>query len=206
MMGPQRRFFVLAAASVAALVSAAAPAGAADLVKSGTELQYSSDAGELFSLNLSISGNIITFNGNDPLTLGRARGARCIPGAQDASCSITGITQIDIDTGPSTATGANSLNTPETSRSRSRPRRPRQRQPRRRWRPGHASPARAATTRSPATWATTRTTGETAPIFLGHIRDGGDDLVCGARDRGLGEPADRHPTATAIPTPGRSRR
>ena len=55
MMGPQRRFFVLAAASVAALVSAAAPAGAADLIKSGTELQYSSEGTELFGLTLIAS-------------------------------------------------------------------------------------------------------------------------------------------------------
>ncbi len=50
MMGLQRRFFVLAAASVAVLGSTAAPAGAADLVKSGTELQYSSEGTELYGL------------------------------------------------------------------------------------------------------------------------------------------------------------
>ena len=101
----------LAAAAAAALWLGAAPAQAADLIKSGTELQYSSEGVETFGLSLTISGGTVTFNGDDPLTLGTGTGCTLLAGGQDATCPTAGITQLDVDTGVSTATGTNTLST-----------------------------------------------------------------------------------------------
>src|SRR5262245_15576474 len=98
-MDAKARWGIAAAVGIAVLGLGAAPAGAANLDKSGGDLLYTGSATENFNVTLTIpsAGNVL-FDGDDPLTLGASTGCTLAANGQDATCSTSGITQLDIDT------------------------------------------------------------------------------------------------------------